>query len=290
MSSKEFCSEGFDLDAISKAAGTAGELIYEIGGDTSSLNPTFLTEAQQKDPPSPIDTSENFKVLGNNHFKKRNYLDAYDLYTNAIEACPGMTGKEIIRLRDKFDGIEKERLNEEYRRDADRRRDQRLEDKEKGDEEEEERKDTPKFTIPLHVYGEKLAVYHSNRAACLLHLQRYEEAVTDCDISLYLNPRYTKAMIRRMTAYEKSERINEALTDAKTAYALDPYNNDTKKHVARLEKLENERLEKLKKETMGQLKDLGNNILGNFGLSLDNFKAEQDPKTGSYNISFQQNK
>ena len=38
---------------------------------------------------------------------------------------------------------------------------------------------------------------------------------------------------------------------------------------------------------MGKLKDLGNSILGNFGMSLDNFKAEKDPTTGSYNISFQ---
>ena len=38
-----------------------------------------------------------------------------------------------------------------------------------------------------------------------------------------------------------------------------------------------------------KLKDLGNSILGNFGLSLDNFKTVQDPKTGSYNIQFEQN-
>lgn len=30
----------------------------------------------------------------------------------------------------------------------------------------------------------------------------------------------------------------------------------------------------------------GNSVLGNFGMSLDNFKAEKDPNTGSYNISF----
>jgi len=41
---------------------------------------------------------------------------------------------------------------------------------------------------------------------------------------------------------------------------------------------------------MAKLKDLGNSLLGNFGLSLDNFSTVQDPKTGSYSISFNQNK
>jgi hypothetical protein len=38
----------------------------------------------------------------------------------------------------------------------------------------------------------------------------------------------------------------------------------------------------------GKLKDLGNSLLGNFGMSLDNFKAVKDPTSGSYSISFQQ--
>ena len=38
----------------------------------------------------------------------------------------------------------------------------------------------------------------------------------------------------------------------------------------------------------GKLKDLGNNVLGKFGMSLDNFKAVKDPNTGSYSINFNQ--
>jgi hypothetical protein len=40
----------------------------------------------------------------------------------------------------------------------------------------------------------------------------------------------------------------------------------------------------MKTEAMGKLKELGNSFLGNFGMSLDNFKMEQDKTTGSWSI------
>jgi len=55
----------------------------------------------------------------------------------------------------------------------------------------------------------------------------------------------------------------------------------------RLEKENEEKMSKLKDEALGKLKDLGNSILGNFGMSLDNFKMTQDPNSGGWNISMQ---
>ena len=45
--------------------------------------------------------------------------------------------------------------------------------------------------------------------------------------------------------------------------------------------------EKRKTEVIDGLKNIGNSVLGYFGMSLDNFKLEQGPG-GGYNISFKQ--
>ena len=42
-----------------------------------------------------------------------------------------------------------------------------------------------------------------------------------------------------------------------------------------------------KDEVMGQLKDMGNKLLGNFGISLDNFKLNQNTD-GSYGVTYGQ--
>jgi len=55
-----------------------------------------------------------------------------------------------------------------------------------------------------------------------------------------------------------------------------------------VEQKSKELFEKEKDEMVGKLKDFGNFLLGKVGLSLDNFKVDQNPDTGSYNISFDQ--
>lgn len=50
-----------------------------------------------------------------------------------------------------------------------------------------------------------------------------------------------------------------------------------------------EQFEREKKEMIDKLKTFGNWALGKVGLSIDNFKLEQNPETGAYNISFQNN-
>lgn len=289
MSSANFSSEGFDLDAMA-ANGDSG-VVYEIGGGATT-EPTKMTSPEEEAQDDGTAKAEEWKRQGNENFKKGHYLEAYDLYVEAIEACPGeLKGDMILKQRDEFNEKERAKAFSRQRLDEETRRDSEADKSSENskNKEREKSKPLPEFQLEPQPFGDKLAVYYCNRAAALIHLERYEDAIKDCDVSVLLNPKYTKGYVRRSSAYEKLDNTEDALRDAKSALGLEPSNAKLRKNVARLQKLEDERLEKLKEETLGKLKDLGNSILGNFGLSLDNFQAVQDPNTGSYNISFNQN-
>ena len=329
-STEGFSSEGFDLDQSSE------DVVLELGGGVSYLNvgskapqakqeqndePQFsptedassTSAAPQPPPPSPTEKAEDLKKQGNEYFKEGSYLDAYDMYSEAIAACPGMKGDEMLRLKKDHDEAEHAKAVAIHRsmdtahggavtnettgdkQTQESTTNARAASGPKSNTETEKESDTAEkgytmkpFEPPVHPHGDKMAIYHSNRAACLLHLERYDEALKDCDVATLMNPTYTKAWMRRSTANEKLQKIEDAFQDVKKALETDPSNTRVRKEYARIEKLEKERMEKLKAETMDKLKDLGNSILGNFGLSLDNFQATQDPSTGSYNISFNQ--
>ncbi|GMI89144.1 tetratricopeptide repeat 1 [Hibiscus trionum] len=131
------------------------------------------------------------------------------------------------------------------------------------------------------------SICHSNRAVCYLKLGRYDETIKECTKALELNPSYIKALVRRGEAHEKLEHFEEAISDMKKILELDPSNHQARKTIYRLEPLAAEKREKMKEEMIGKLKELGNSVLGRFGMSVDNFKAVKDPNTGSYSISFQ---
>ncbi|KAI4365553.1 hypothetical protein MLD38_021530 [Melastoma candidum] len=126
---------------------------------------------------------------------------------------------------------------------------------------------------------------HSNRAVCFLKL--HEETIKECSKALELNPSYLKALIRRSEAHEKLDHFEEAIADCKKILELDPVNVQARKSIIRLEPLAEEKREKMKEEMIAKLKDMGNSLLGRFGMSVANFKAVKDPNTGSYSISFQ---
>jgi len=135
--------------------------------------------------------------------------------------------------------------------------------------------------------AEEGAVFFANRAACYSKLGHHQDCVDDCTSALTLQPEYVKALLRRAQAREALDLPSEALEDMRKVVELDPSCKVAVAAVPRLEAAANAKLEQQKEEMLGKLKELGNSVLGRFGMSLDNFKADKDPSTGSYNISFQ---
>lgn len=250
----KFSSDGFDLDAL--AEGKDADVVYEIGGGASTVKPEKQEEEKAEEKVDELTECEELKQQGNEQFKQGNYLQAYDRYTEAIDACPcPKKGDEILKLRDEFNAAEREKAYSRHRLAEEERREKNTTNKEeKKTNHEVPKREGPKpFHLPPQENGEKLAIYYCNRAAALIHMERYDEAVKDCDVSILLNEKYTKAFVRRSAAHEKADRTEEALRDAKVAQALEPSNVAIRKSVDRLQKIENERLEKLKEETMGKL-------------------------------------
>ncbi|KAF8392967.1 hypothetical protein HHK36_021208 [Tetracentron sinense] len=131
------------------------------------------------------------------------------------------------------------------------------------------------------------SICHANRAICFSKLGKYDDAIKECTKALELNPTYMKALVRRGEAHQRLEHFEEAIADMKKILELDPSNDEARRAIRRLEPLAAEKREKMKEEMIGKLKEMGNSVLGRFGMSTDNFKAVKDPNTGSYSISFQ---
>ncbi|KAL1138193.1 hypothetical protein AAG570_009885 [Ranatra chinensis] len=139
------------------------------------------------------------------------------------------------------------------------------------------------------MYNQERAILYSNRAAAKMKIDLKESAIEDCSNAIQHDPNYVKAVMRRAQLYEQSEKLDEALADYQRVLEIDPSNKEASGATRRLPHEINERNEKMKTEMLGKLKDLGNMVLKPFGLSTNNFQMVQDPNTGGYSISFNQN-
>lgn len=87
--------------------------------------------------------------------------------------------------------------------------------------------------ISLSSNGPNSHVYYSNRAAAYCSLNRYQEAVKDCEASIRLVPDYCKAVARLGLANFYMERYAEAIHAYEQAVKLEP---DNKSHADALSK------------------------------------------------------
>lgn len=139
-------------------------------------------------------------------------------------------------------------------------------------------------------FSRERAVFLCNRAAAHLGLEAWSDAVRDCTDAVALDAAYAKAYMRRATAHEALQQYVAAHDDFAKVCELEPQQQAASLGRARTAPLAEQERERQKAEMLGKLKDLGNSLLGRFGLSLDNFVTQQDPATGSYSLNFKQNK
>lgn len=136
------------------------------------------------------------------------------------------------------------------------------------------------------------AVLNANIGACLVKLSDYSGAVESCTQSLLDDPHYIKALQRRAASNEHLDTwssLTQAQEDYKSLLELlppmSPQVAQTKRSLQLLEPRQQAAQKKEMAEMTGKLKSLGNSILGNFGLSTDNFKFEPNGQ-GGYSMNF----
>jgi len=198
--------------------------------------------------------AEEEKTEGNELFKSGDYAGASERYGRALELAP---------------------LPDDLRGDDD-------------DTNDDTRNDEDSTTNTRRRLPVLRAILFANRAACRLHLDDMEGTVDDCCNAIALDETNVKAFVRRAKAFEALQEYERGLEDAERVLKLGGgYAAWAEGYVRRVGPIAEQRREAMKEEMMEKLKDLGNAFLGNFGLSLDNFKAEQGPD-GGYSIKFGQ--
>jgi len=130
----------------------------------------------------------------------------------------------------------------------------------------------------------------SNRAACFVAIKNNDAAIADCNEALRLEPDYRKARYRRGTTYAAQEKYEEAINDFQDLLKSASGTQEKKKIKRQLDtwtKMKNEKFEKQKEEMLGKLKDMGNWVLGKFGMSVEDFEAKQN-QDGQWSIGMKQ--
>ena len=247
-----------------------------------------------------IGAASNLKSNGNAKFARMAFGDALDAYEEAIGLLEKATTGAKKREEEDAKREEKEGKEKEEEAASDKKEEETPTAKRSEEEEQKRTVGTTKAPTKTELL---LATLHANAGACLMKQEKFEECVGRCSKAIDLHPLYGKAYARRAQAYEKLDDVERALEDYERAVEIEEKvneeNEDERKRARKSAHREKVNLlkpkvdakrEETKKEMFKQLRSLGDMVLGNFGLSCDNFKAEKDENTGGYSLKFVQEK
>ncbi|KAA1075452.1 hypothetical protein PGTUg99_008772 [Puccinia graminis f. sp. tritici] len=254
---------------------------------------------QEPDPLEKLLQEANaLKERGNTEFQEKRWQSALDMYSDALATLPLRPLPQKVTSSDPQDPL-KDELSDNNNNNND------------DDDTIDDRKDPQSDGSGHHSESEPIipealkssddprisrlrSILNANTAACYLKSEDWQSAVQAAEASLKDDPKYAKALHRRAQANEKIG------TWASLQASLDDYNaisklpdlpptllKEVKASQSRLPPRIARRAEADKTEMMAKLKDLGNSVLGKFGMSTDNFKFTPN-ESGGYSMSFQQ--
>lgn len=80
------------------------------------------------------------------------------------------------------------------------------------------------------------AVFHSNRAACLMQMKPidYEAVISECNLALQVQPQFVRALLRRARAFEAVGKYDMSMQDVESLLTADPKHGDALEIAGRL--------------------------------------------------------
>jgi len=262
-----------------------------------------LIESIPDDDERVVSQAQEVKEEGNRRFAEGDFSTAAELYTRAIDLLtnysasllPPSTAESPSNLDNNANHQRNASNDEPQSTPSEAHNDNNLEsdshDKASFSEEQhsptKEEIHTGNKPKILEKFSSYTSVYYCNRGACFLNQRQFDKCVSDCTVAIALQPHYMKALLRRAKAQEELGKFREALRDYEDVLNKDATVKEALQAVRTLPPRVKEQEEREKAEVLGKLKDLGNSFLGLFGMSLDNFKMQQDPNSGGYSVNYQ---
>ncbi|CAA7266620.1 unnamed protein product [Cyclocybe aegerita] len=237
----------------------------------------IVEERIEVEPLVDLETAKERKLEGNDHFRAGKWNDALVAYRAALNCLPKRPPKpqeegQRKGLHDDLDEESPPRPKEDK-------------DAEVADV------SSPAVSEADKEHAQLRAVLNANIGACFVKLGDHKEVVEACSQALLDDPTYVKALERRASA---NEILNtwSSLTSAQEDYntllkLVSPSQaTDIRRKLQHFKPRVEAAQKKETDEMLSKLKGLGNSILGNFGLSTDNFKFEPNGQ-GGYSMNFQ---
>ncbi|KAF7161872.1 hypothetical protein CNMCM6106_008988 [Aspergillus hiratsukae] len=236
-----------------------------------------------------VKESHEIKEEANKLFAAACYDQAISCYERALASCPNYLDYEVSVIRSNMAACYLKLEDWKAAVDSATACLDRLEkimplSPQQNPDREQEKQNSPSSDSVVEISGEDEKAWEE-QLKCLEEMDKRKTDVIRIQ---------AKALMRRARA--KSQlggwaNLQGAEEDYKVVAGMGILPADDKRVVQRaLRELPariNEAREKEMADMMGKLKDLGNGILKPFGLSTDNFKFVQDPKTGGYSMNFQ---